>query len=264
MNKVSFITMARVAVRSLFLEASWNNMWQQNLGMAAAIDPALRAIYGPGEELKAARMRALGFFNTNPIASGLAIGVAIRLEQNVAEGSVSPAERERILLSLSSGALAPLGDNLFWFSWLPFCSLAGVWAVLSLESWWAPLILPVLFCLLALPSRFYGLRIGYRYGDEVTDLLDRVNIEQVARNIKRTVAVMIGASTVILLYTRSGLMALSTIHMWLLMLAVVVFVMLFRLMSIKTRILNYWYPFVLVGLGTAAAIVLELAKLGLD
>lgn len=225
-------------------------MGQQNLGLAAAIDPALRTIYkDSAEELCAARLRALRFFNTNPIASGLAIGVAIRLEQNVAEGRISPAERERVLSSLASGALAPLGDNLFWFSWLPFCSLVGVWAVLSLDSWWAPLLLPLLFCLMALPARFYGLRLGYRYGDEATDLLIRVNINQVARNIKRCVAVLIGASTVILLYTKTALKDFSALHIWLSMLAVLATVFIFRFFSARAPALRYWYPLILLALG---------------
>ncbi len=244
-----------MAFRSLFLEASWNYQGQQNLGLAASIDPALKSIYGEGEELRAARLRALGFFNTNPVAGGLAIGVAIRLEENVAEGRISPAERERVLFSLASGALAPLGDNLFWFSWLPFCSLVGVWAVLSLESWWAPLLLPLLFCLLALPARIYGLRLGYRCGEEATDLLLRINIERAARNIKRTVAVLIGASTVIMLYNKTGLKAFSSFHVWLSMIMATAFVFCFRLVSARAGALKYWYPLILVALGLAASLI---------
>lgn len=250
-NNVKFSSLARVALRSLFLEASWNYRGQQNLGLAAAIDPALKDIYEEPEALRAARLRALGFFNTNPVAGGLALGVAIRLERELAEGQISPAERERILFSLASGALAPLGDNLFWFSWLPFCSLVGVWAVLALDSWWAPLLLPLLFCLLALPARLCGLRLGYRYGDEVTDLLVRIDIGQAARHIKRAVAVMVGASTVILLYTRSSLRDASTLHLWLLMLLLLALVFLFRLASARLALLKYWYPLILMSVGLA-------------
>ncbi len=253
--KVKITTLAQVAFRSLFLEASWNYQGQQNLGLAASIDPALKDIYGQGEALKAARLRALGFFNTNPIAGGLALGVAIRLEQNLAEGRISPKERDRVLFSLASGALAPLGDNLFWFSWLPFCSLVGVWAVLSLASWWAPLLAPLLFCLLALPARLYGLGLGYRRGDEATDLLLRLNIERAARNIKRAVAVMVGAATVIMLYNKTGLSAFSAGSVWLAMFLVAVFVLCFRLVSARAGALKYWYPLILVALGLAADIL---------
>ncbi len=246
--------MAEVALRSLFLESSWNYRGQQNLGLAAAIDPALKSIHQDPEALKDARLRSLGFFNTNPIAGPLAIGVAIRLEQDVAEGRLSPAERDRMLMSLSSGALAPLGDNLFWFSWLPFCSLVGVWAVLSLESWWAPLLLPFLFCLLALPARIYGLRLGYQRGDAVTDLLLKINIARTARNIKRTVAVIIGASTVIVLHSKTGLKDFCTLNAWLSVFAVAAFVCFFKFVLAGIGFLRYWYPLILLALGLIISI----------
>jgi PTS system mannose-specific IID component len=246
--------MAGVALRSLFLEASWNYRGQQNLGLAAAIDPALKSIHTDAEALKAARLRSLSFFNTNPLAGGLAIGVAIRLEQDVAEGRLSPAERDRMLMSLSSGALAPLGDNLFWFSWLPFCSLVGVWAVLSLESWWAPLLLPFLFCLLALPARVYGLRLGYRHGNAVTDLLLGINVAQIARNIKRTVAVIVGASTVIVLYSKTGLRDFSAFNVWLSVFTAAAFVCFFKFVLAGSGIVRYWYPLILLALGLVIGI----------
>jgi mannose/fructose/N-acetylgalactosamine-specific phosphotransferase system component IID len=125
-----------------------------------------------------------------------------------------------------------------------------VWAVLSLESWWVPLLLPLMFCLLALPARFFGLRLGYRYGDEATDLLVKINIAQITRNIKRTVGILIGASTVILLYTRTNLESFTVLDMWLAVLAVAVCVMFFRFLSARAVLLKYWYPliFLLIGL----------------
>ena len=90
------MTLAGVAFRSLFLEASWNSQGQQNLGLAAAIDPALKLIHPPGVALRAARERALEFFNTNPILSGLAIGFLLRLEEEVAADRLSALERTQL------------------------------------------------------------------------------------------------------------------------------------------------------------------------
>ncbi len=114
-----------------------------------------------------------------------------------------------------------------------------------------------LFCLLALPARVCGLRLGYRYGDEATDLLMRVDIEKAARNIKRAVAVMIGASTVIMLYNKTGLSAFSTLHVWLSMILVAVFVLCFRLVSARAGALKYWYPLILAGFGLAAGVIFK-------
>lgn len=250
---MKFLTMANVAVRSLFLEASWNHLGQQNLGLAAAIDPALKDIYGPGEGLRLARLRALEFFNTNPIASGLALGVIINLEREVAAGRLPAEQRNRVSSSLAR-TLASMGDALFWQSWLPLCSLTAVWAMLSLGSWWTPLLLPVLFCLPALPARFVGLYLGYRRGRDITDLLYKLKVQRLAQSIKRLVALLVGASTVILVYTKTALGAERSLgHLWLAMGIVAVTVVLFRFLSGKTRILAYWYPILLVAV---AAVVL--------
>ena len=249
--------MANVAFRSLFLEASWNNQGQQNLGLAAAIDPALKAIHGPGEGLCQARLRALEFFNTNPIASGLAIGVIINLEREVAAGRVPAEHRQRMTASLNR-TLASMGDALFWQSWLPLCSLAAVWAVLSLGTWWAPLLLPAMFCLPAVPVRFVGLYLGYRRGRDITDLLYRLKVQRLAQGIKRLVALLVGASTVILVYTKTTLADDRSLgHLWLAMGLVAVTVILFRFLSGKTRVLAYWYPILLVAVATVVLAAME-------
>lgn len=254
---MKFWTMANVAFRSLFLESSWNNHGQQNLGLAAAIDPALREIYGPGEGLRQARLRALEFFNTNPVASGLAIGVVINLEGGVAAGRVSPEHRNMVAASLNR-TLASMGDALFWQSWLPLCSLAAVWAVLSLGVWWAPLLLPALFCLPALPARFVGLYLGYRQGRDVTDLLYKLKAQRLAQGIKRLVALLAGASTVILVHVKTALADGDPLwHLWLAMGLVALTVVLFRFLSGKTGILTYWYPILLVAAAIAVLAALE-------
>ncbi len=261
-ERLPYSTLGLVAWRSLFLEASWNDQGQQNLGLAASIDPALKKIHGPGEGLRRARLRALDFFNTNPIASGMAIGVVIRLEEEMAAGRLALNESQRVVANLSR-TLAAMGDALFWHSWLPFCCLAAVWAVLSLGTWWMPWLLPILFCLPALPARFLGLFLGYRQGENVIDLLFKLKIQRLAHNIKRTVALVAGASTVILLSTRAGLAnsgSLSLTRLWLTTAAVVVCVLLLRLLSAKTRVMNYWYPIFLVIV--ASILLLALDRLG--
>jgi len=246
-----------VAFRSLFLEASWNNQGQQNLGLAAAIDPALKDIHGPGEGLRQARLRALEFFNTNPIASGLAIGVIINLEREVAAGRVSAEHLKRVAAGLNR-TLASMGDALFWQSWLPLCSLAAVWAVLSLGVWWAPLLLPALFCLPAVPVRFVGLYLGYRRGRDISDLLYRLKVQRLAQGIKRLVALLVGASTVILVYTKTTLIDERSLgHLWLTMGLVAATVILFRFLSGKTRILTYWYPILLVAVATVVLAAMD-------
>ncbi len=241
-------TLANVGFRSFFLEASWNEQGQQNLGLAAAVDPALKAIYREGENLSQARGRALDFFNTNPVASGVAIGVVIKLEEDVASGRIGPDERMRIASSLSR-TLAAMGDSLIWQAWLPLCSLVAAWVLLSLEFWWAPLILPVLFCSLVIPLRFVGLYLGYRRVENIIDLLCRLKIQRQAQSLRRLVALVVGASMVIVLATKTALADHSNlVRLWLTIAAVLVSVICLRFVSQRVGRLNYWYPPILVGL----------------
>lgn len=240
------LTLANVALRSLFLESSWNHQGQQNLGLAAAIDPALKKIYPAGEELKKARERSLGFFNTNPIVSGPAIGVLIKLEQDVAAGRLSPENRDRLIAGINR-PLAAMGDSFFWQSWLPLCCLSAVWAVIALKEPWTPFLLPVLFCLPALPVRFFGLYLGYRRGLDIIDLFDKFKVQILAQNARRLLALIVGASTVILFSTQTTLTADGSLsRLWLTMGGVVASVLVFRFLSRKTRGLEYWYPAIMV------------------
>ena len=238
-----FSTLAGVALRSLFLEASWNSQGQQNLGLAAAIDPALKRIHPPGAALKSARERALDFFNTNPVLSGLAIGVLIRLEEELAIGRIGLTERGRLSANLNA-ALASMGDALFWQSWLPLCALAAVWAVLSLGQWWAPLILPGLFCLPALPVRLGGLYLGYARGGGIIDLLARLKVQRLAQRIRRVMALLVGVSTVILIPARTDGFSLG--GLWAALALVTVGILLLRTAVRRARALYFWYPLLLV------------------
>ena len=252
---MKFSTLANVALRSLFLEASWNSRGQQNLGLAAAIDPALKLIHPSGAALRSARERALDFFNTNPVLSGLAIGVVLRLEEDVAVGRLSVVERSRLSASLNLG-LASMGDVLFWQSWLPLCALVAVWVVLSLGQWWAPLILPGLFCLPALPVRLGGLYLGYAQGAGIIDLLARLKIQRLAQRIRRVVALLVGVSTVVLIPGREHIFSLG--GLWAALALVTFGILILRTAVKQTRALNFWYPLLLVAAASAFLVCLDI------
>ncbi|MDR2725295.1 MAG: PTS system mannose/fructose/sorbose family transporter subunit IID [Candidatus Adiutrix sp.] len=256
---MKFLTLAGVALRSLFLEASWNSRGQQNLGLAAAIDPALKLIHSPGDALKSARERALDFFNTNPVLSGLAIGVVLRLEEDVAAGRLSAMERSRLSASLNL-ALASIGDALFWQSWLPFCALAAVWAVLSLGQWWTPLILPGLFCLPALPVRLGGLYLGYGQGGQVIDFLARLKAQRLAQRIRRVMALLVGVSTVVLIPAHEHAFSLG--GLWAALVLVTAGILLLRTAVRRARALHFWYPLFLVAVACVFLACLDILSGG--
>lgn len=252
-GRLKFGTLAQVALRGFFLESSWNNEGQQNLGLAAAMDPALKALYHQPEQLRQARERFLGFFNTNPIASGLALGALVKMEEQSAAGELAEDERDRSQQILSR-ILAAMGDALFWQAWLPICGLAAVWGVLSVGCWWLPLTLPVAFCALALPLRLGGFYLGYRRGRKLFDLLMKLNIQRQVRILKRLTALLVGACTVSLLYGQLS----QPPSLWTMALtlgAVAALVGLGRYAVAKIKILNYWYPLLLI---TAALMALAI------
>ena len=256
---LKILTLTNVALRSLLLEASWNHQGQQSLGLSAAVDPALKKIYGQGEELKAARRRYLEFFNTNPLTSGLLIGVMLNLEEDLANGQIQVERRQQVVTNLSQ-TLAAMGDALFWQAWLPLCCLVAVWAVLSLDvSFGTPLLLPILFCLPALPVRFGGLFWGYRQGKDIIILLSRLKIQRLTWGIRRMVALVLGTSTVILLSQSKIIVGGNfLLYLWLSLAGVLLCVIALRTLVAKTKgtIIYWWYPILVLAVVTVMAIVL--------
>ncbi|MDR1607573.1 MAG: PTS system mannose/fructose/sorbose family transporter subunit IID [Deltaproteobacteria bacterium] len=188
-SRLGWPILMSVAFRSLFLEASWNLSGQQNIGYAASINPALKSLYkNRPEDLAKAQSRALRFFNTNPTLSGLTIGAALRLEEDMADSRVQEKEGSLIIGSLAS-VLAAHGDLLFWQAWLPFCCLIGfALTLMSLANGQvtlAPLLIPALFCLLSWPARIGGIFYGYKLGSRAFELIQRFRAARAAEWTKR-------------------------------------------------------------------------------
>src|SRR5947207_11830911 len=123
-RRVSTPTLARVFLRSLFLQAAWNPRGMQNLGFADAITPALRELYPEPVERAKAVARHLEFFNCHPYLAAAILGGAVRLEERVANGEAPPQ-----IVSSFKSALGPpfaaLGDGFFWLALRPVAALAA-------------------------------------------------------------------------------------------------------------------------------------------
>src|SRR5205807_6838860 len=87
---VSWTGLARVFLRSLFLQAAWNPRGMQNVGFADAIGPALAELYPDPAERARATARHLEFFNCHPYLAAAILGGAVRLEERVAGGEAPP------------------------------------------------------------------------------------------------------------------------------------------------------------------------------
>ncbi len=243
---MNFLVLAEVAFKSLFLEASWNGRSQQGLGFAASLEPALNAIYEPGERREEARRRSLFFFNSHPVMSGFLLGLAIEMEKKVAMGRMTEYTYG-LRLKSASISLARIGDRLFWKTWLPFCSLLSVWAVISFESLWGALLLPVLYCALALPVRFYGFYLGYQKGMDILDRKIFIFYAKCLDVILYIIAILVGASTLVLLNRRLDHLGSDFLpFFWLAALAALGAVFALRYLSCKSKLVGLWHPIAIV------------------
>lgn len=186
MNRVERI---EIFLRSLLLQAAWSYGGMQNLGFLLAIDPALRRLHR-GHALEAARRRHAAYFNTHPYFAGYALGVAVRMEEDLAAGRESNPKMIGLVKNRMAGPLAALGDSLFWETLRPLFSLSAVAAALlapgNLRAGLLGLGAFLLaFNLPALGERWRGIRRGYLYGLGVIDVLKSLDLPGAIRRARR-------------------------------------------------------------------------------
>ena len=168
----------RIFARSLLLQAFWSFERMQGLGFAFSVEPWLRRCYPEGAERRAAQARHAGFFNTQPYMASFIIGMVCALEE---EAVASPEaqrtgklERMLALKTAASGALAGIGDALFWGALRPFsaalallCGLAFLGRGRHGSLYAVPLVYLAAYNIFALSVRWGGLGWGYAWGDQI-------------------------------------------------------------------------------------------------
>ena len=103
-----------VALRSTFLQGSWNYERMQNGGWCFAMIPAIKKLYTTKEDQIAALKRHLEFFNTHPYVASPVIGVTLALEEDKANGApVEDSAIQGVKVGMM-GPLAGVGDPVFW------------------------------------------------------------------------------------------------------------------------------------------------------
>ncbi|MCI5773076.1 MAG: PTS system mannose/fructose/sorbose family transporter subunit IID [Erysipelotrichaceae bacterium] len=165
-------------IRGLGLQFSWNYERMQALGYANALLPALKKIYKNDEDgLNKAVVRNLEFFNTQPYMAMPILGVSMAMEENLAtEHKVDENAISSIKVALM-GPLAGIGDSFFWFTLLPIC--AGVGVSLSTNgSILGPIVFLVLYNIVSIAVRWFGLTYGYKYGSEFVSKMSGNNVMQ--------------------------------------------------------------------------------------
>ena len=189
-------------LRSFFIQAGWNYERFQNLGFAYSLLPALKKIYPGPEQLKAAVLRHLEIFNTQPYMAAFVLGNVVRMEERAAASPDPAAELKSMpgVKQALASSFASIGDRIFWGRLKPMttqlCLL--VWAAGGFYGWifTSELTLPplrlllagplsgiVLYSFIAVRWRWRGLVKGYECGGAASCGLDFMDWPRLIRRL---------------------------------------------------------------------------------
>ena len=156
-----------VFLRSNLFQGSWNFERMQALGFCFSMIPVIRRLYPENsEERKQAIKRHLEFFNTHPYVAAPVLGVTIAMEEQRANGAdIDDGAINGIKVGLM-GPLAGVGDPIFWGTVRPVFAALGAGIAMS-GSLLGPLLFFILFNLVRLLTRYYGVSYGYKKGLDI-------------------------------------------------------------------------------------------------
>ena len=195
-------TLARVFLRSFFLQAAWNPRGMQNLGFAHAMAPALAALYPDPKARARATARHLELFNCHPYLAAGILGAAVRLEEQVAHGEI-PEERASALKQVLAPPFAALGDGFFWLALRPAAALLAAVTVPALGLWSLVVFLG-LYNALHLGARLWLFVEGYCRGEGIVEAIAHAHLPWATALLKVSGALLAG-----ILAARSLLVALA-------------------------------------------------------
>lgn len=128
-------------MRSFFLQAGWNYVKYQNIGLAFVMLPFLKKLYEKDKDsLGAVLQRYLEVFNTQPIMASFCFGALAKQEERITQAESITDFKEQINewnstkrgLSITA---ASIGDRLFWGTLKPLSLLLAlfVWMVMGVH-----------------------------------------------------------------------------------------------------------------------------------
>ncbi|MCG8709937.1 PTS mannose transporter subunit IID [Brenneria sp. 4F2] len=156
-----------VFIRSNLFQGSWNFERMQALGFCFSMVPVIRRLYPENsEDRKQAIKRHLEFFNTQPFVAAPILGVTMAMEEQRANGApIDDGAINGLKVGLM-GPLAGVGDPIFWGTARPVFAALGAGIAMS-GSLLGPILFFVLFNLVRLLVRYYGVAYGYRKGVDI-------------------------------------------------------------------------------------------------
>ena len=169
-----------VALRSTFLQGSWNYERMQNGGWCFAMIPAIKKLYTTKEDQIAALKRHLEFFNTHPYVASPVIGVTLALEEDKANGApVEDSAIQGVKVGMM-GPLAGVGDPVFWFTARPILGALGASLAMG-GSILGPILFFVLWNVIRWAFMWYTQEFGYNVGTKITEDLSGGLLQKVTK-----------------------------------------------------------------------------------
>ena len=155
--------MRSVFLRSNLFQGSWNFERMQALGFCFSMVPAIRRLYPENNEERRRDQASPEFFNTHPYPAAPILGVTLAMEEQRANGApIDDGAINGIKVGLM-GPLAGVGDPIFWGTMRPVFAALGAGIAMS-GSLLGPVLFFVLFNLVRLLFRYYGVAYGYKRG----------------------------------------------------------------------------------------------------
>ncbi|PLK58373.1 PTS mannose transporter subunit IID [Candidatus Palibaumannia cicadellinicola] len=163
-KKLTLGDIRAVFIRSNLFQASWNFERMQALGFCFSMVPVIRRLYPENNEArKQAIKRHLEFFNTHPYVAASIVGVTMAMEEQRANGApIDDAAINGLKVGLM-GPLAGVGDPIFWGTVRPVLAALGASIAIS-GSLLGPMLFFLLFNIVRLLTRYYGITYGYHKG----------------------------------------------------------------------------------------------------
>ncbi|HDQ41493.1 MAG TPA: 3-keto-L-gulonate transporter [Desulfonatronum sp.] len=196
-SALGFRVAARCFLRSYLVGANFNTRGMQNVGLALALEPGLRALHQRDKARQQARRRALQHYNTHPYWTPLLVGIFLSVERDIARG-VLPANMLHRVKTTTTYTLSAVGDSFFGGGALVLFSLVLV--LLVINGWTPAAWLWLTACFVTLQifklATFVG---GLREGIAFLNRLKKWNLINWGQRIK-----MVNA----------GLLALVWLHLW--------------------------------------------------
>jgi mannose/fructose/N-acetylgalactosamine-specific phosphotransferase system component IID len=183
-----------LAVARLFtIQAAWTYERMLGIGFGFAAEPMLRVLRRDGDTpaFRGALARQSRFFNAHPYLASLAVGAAVRAELD----GVQPDRIERLRSALA-GPLGSLGDRLIWAGWLPACAAIGLLLVALSAGPWAVVAFLLLYNVMHVWLRVWGLKAGLRSGVGVAGALSAPGLQRALELVAPVAGFLVGGALV--------------------------------------------------------------------